>query len=72
MLTEIAALRAENATFKKALNGMLKPIQTMQDELEAGYKLNGAMAVQLADSAQWYKDRAKEAIDAAIDAERMK
>lgn len=60
--TTIATLRAENEELKRALTGMLNPIKTMQDELEAGCKLNGAMAVQIADSAQWYKTRAQKAL----------
>lgn len=48
----------------QALKDITDPISAMQREVPEGSTLNGAMAVHMADSPQWYKNRAQRALDA--------
>lgn len=59
----VAELEDENKRLRDALTAIAFPIEHMQKEAEReGFKINGHMAVQLADSAAYLKGLAKEAL----------
>ena len=65
-LTEHEKLKAENAALREALDRIASPIMWMQkDAKKEGFKLNGAVALELAMDASFLSDIAKNALNAA-------
>lgn len=65
LLTKNKILVSENKRLRAALQKIVQPIKTMQQEAEEkGYRLNGGMAVALAADPNWYREVAKKALAA--------
>jgi len=71
------ALKDENAKLRNRIKKLIhvledieNPIAALSRDLPKGCSLNGWMAVQIANDAQTYKRMAREAIDAAMQADK--
>lgn len=55
-------LSSKELDYKLALEEIVDPIKFMRERLEEGYRLNGSMAIQMADSANYLKEIARKAL----------
>ena len=62
LLTDYEALQAECVRLATALEEIIAPIPFMEKRLEEGERLNGLVAVQLAEDAEYLRDIAYKAV----------
>ena len=62
-------LQTENTRLRTALEDIANPLQRIKREVPEGAKLNGQMAVALMESPDFYKDIARQALNAETNAD---